>query len=513
MKNVFSWMFKSLILVLIGLGACVSVKAQKAITRFPANQSRGVNPDTRLILTFPGSFKLHNKGQIRIYDASNDELVDMLDMSIPPGPKNTRTPAPYDVMVYISYGDKMYSVKEPDTSSAHVYQQNYIGGNRETDAFHFYPVFVRGDSAIICPHNNRLKYNKVYYVQIDSDVFSGAGVSFNGFKGKKDWVFTTKLQAPSLAAKSYVVSADGKGDFSTVQAAIDFIPEKNPERKIIRIKKGVYDEIVYFRNKENITFLGEDREEVIIQYPNNGVFNTRLMSADPALSKGSHSLRAVFAVDNSNGIHLSNLSLRSLGEKPAQAEALLVIGKKIIVNNVNIEGSGDALQATGTIYVKDSKIQGFGDNVLGYGAVFFDRCDFVSTYGPHLWVRNTQANHGNVLLNCTLRTIGEVKTTIARAPNSNGFSYPFVEAVLIECKLDGIVPEGWGKVAEVTKDIRYWEYKSTTLDGKPVDVRKRHPASRQLDPVKDVKLIDNYRNPAYVLGGWNPEREGVFTRF
>lgn len=350
-------------------------------------------------------------------------------------------------------------------------------------------------------------------MQIDSDVFSGAGVSFNGFKGKKDWVFTTKLQAPSLAAESYVVSADGKGDFSTVQAAIDFIPEKNPERKIIRIKKGVYDEIVYFRNKENITFLGEDREEVIIQYPNNGVFNTGLMSADPALSKGSHSLRAVFAVDNSNGIHLSNLSLRSLGEKPAQAEALLVIGKKIIVNNVNIEGSGDALQATGTIYVKDSKIQGFGDNVLGYGAVFFDRCDFVSNYGPHLWVRNTQANHGNVLLNCTLRTIGEVKTTIARAPNSNGFSYPFVEAVLIECKLDGIVPEGWGKVAEVTKDIRYWEYKSTTLDGKPVDVRKRHPASRQLDPEKDVKLIENYRNPAYVLGGWNPEREGVFTRF
>lgn len=122
MKNVFSWMFKSLILVLIGLGACVSVKAQKAITRFPANQSRGVNPDTRLILTFPGGFKLHNKGQIRIYDASNDELVDMLDMSIPPGPRNTRTPAPYDSMVYNSYGDKMYSVKEPDTSSAHVYQ-------------------------------------------------------------------------------------------------------------------------------------------------------------------------------------------------------------------------------------------------------------------------------------------------------------------------------------------------------------------------------------------------------
>lgn len=75
------------------------------------------------------------------------------------------------------------------------------------------------------------------------------------------------------------------------------------------------------------------------------------------------------------------------------------------------------------------------------------------------------------------------------------------------------MPEGWGKVAEVTKDIRYWEYKSTTLDGKPVDVSKRHPASRQLDPEKDAELMENYRNPAYVLDGWTPDMEGVFTGF
>lgn len=157
--------------------------------------------------------------------------------------------------------------------------------------------------------------------------------------------------------------------------------------------------------------------------------------------------------------------------------------------------------------MKDSKIQGFGDNVLGYGAVFFDSCDFVSTYGPHLWVRNTKANHGNVLLNCTLRTIGDVETTIARAPNSNGYSYPFVEAVLIDCKLEGITPAGWGKVVDNTKDIRYWEYNSTTLDGKQVDISRRHPASRQLDLEKDAELIKNYRNPAYILNGWMPVLE------
>ncbi|MGV3704077.1 MAG: pectinesterase family protein [Arcticibacter sp.] len=495
---------RTLTLLFIGLIICTSLHAQVAVNVFPANGAEKVNPDTRLILTFSGSFKIRNKGQIKIYDYATDELVDMLDMSIPPGPKNTRTPAPYESLVYNSYGDQMYSVKEPDTNQNHVYQKNYIGGTLEVDAFHFYPVIVRGQSAIICPHNNKLKYNKTYYVQIDPEVFSNSNVAFQGFKGKKAWVFGTKKQVPSLAAKSYVVSANGTGDFSTVQGAVDYIPEKNADRKTIHIRNGIYDEIVYFRNKENITFAGEDREKVIINYANNGVFNTRLMSADPALSNGSHSLRAVFAIHNSRGIQLRDLTLRSLGEKPAQAEALLVIGKKNIISGVNIEGSGDALQATGTIYVRDSKIQGFGDNVLGYGAVFFENCDFVSTYGPHLWVRNTQANHGNVLLNCTLRTIGDVETTIARAPNSNGFSYPFVEAVLIDCKLDGIVPEGWGKVADETKDIRYWEYNSTTLDGKPIDSSRRHAASRQLDPEKDKELLKNYRTPSYILEGWTP---------
>src|SRR5690606_15076612 len=57
----------------------------------PAHLKTEVNPDTRLILTFPDSFQLHNEGQVRIYDATTDALVDVLDMSIPPGPKNTRT--------------------------------------------------------------------------------------------------------------------------------------------------------------------------------------------------------------------------------------------------------------------------------------------------------------------------------------------------------------------------------------------------------------------------------------
>src|SRR5690606_16021629 len=99
--------------------------------------------------------------------------------------------------------------------------------------------------------------------------------------------------------------------------------------------------------------------------------------------------------------------------------------------------------------------------------------------------------------------------TIARAPNSNGKTYPFVEAILIDCKLEGIVPEGWGKVADEPENIRYWEFNSTTLDGKPIDVSRRHPASRQLYAKEDAEIIKNYRNPAYILEGWTPRLEKI----
>jgi hypothetical protein len=56
--------------------------------------------------------------------------------------------------------------------------------------------------------------------------------------------------------------------------------------------------------------------------------------------------------------------------------------------------------------------------------------------------------------------------------------------------------------------MRYLEFASTMLsNGLPADVSSRHPSSRQLDPSADAALIRNYREPAYVLGGWNPAAE------
>ena len=500
-----------LCLIDISLEGLQSAATSQAIVRFPSDNAGNVNPDAHLTLVFPSAPVLGNSGQIRIYDAADNRLVDTLDLSIPPGPTKTTpsptatySPVPYE---YVSGRFTNANTKAGTPSGAALptpnnYQLTIIGGF--ADGFHFYPVIIRDNTATIYPHNNLLEYGKNYYVQIDPGVLTLPDGSFKGIVGTNDWKFSTQKASPPLDSSRIIVSADGTGDFNTVQGAMDFIPDHNPKRTTVFIKNGMYEEIVYFRNKTNVTILGEDRNKVIVFYSNNEVFNPHPENIKTNEVSGSFpSRRAAFAVDHSRGIHLVNLTIKTSAY--GQAEGLLLNGEEIIVSHVTIVGSGDALQTNGSAYFTDCQITGDGDTILGRGPAFFRNCE-LSSIGPYLWIRNTAANHGNVFVNSVFKTRGSQETVIARAPTNGGKNYPYCEAVLIDCALSGISPVGWGEIGGDASNIRYWEYNSINLsDRKPVDVGRRQPASRQLTVEKDAKIIADYKNPAYVLGGWTPK--------
>jgi pectinesterase len=477
---------------------------------FPGHNATNVNPDTQLKLIFPGEPVPGDRGQIRIYDAADDRLVDVLDLSIPPGPTAptpspdaTYTPVPYE---YVSGPFTNANTKAGTPSGAALptpdtYQLTIIGGF--TDAFHFYPVIIHGSTATIYPHNNLLEYGRTYYVEIDPGVLMWKGGGFDGIAGKNGWRFTTKKAPPSPESGRLVVSADGTGDFNTVQGAIDSVPDHGPNRITIFIRNGTYEEIVYFRNKTNITLLGEDRDGVVVCYANNEILNPHPLNIKTNEVPGTFpSRRAAFAADNSRGIHLVNLTVKNLSY--GQAEGLLLNGEEFIASHVNIIGSGDALQSNGSAFYTDCRIVGDGDTILGRGPAFFNRCE-LNSYGPYMWIRNTSANHGNVFVNCLFKTRGDRSTVLARSPTNGGKNYPYSEAVLIDCALSGIDAAGWGEIGGDVSNIRYWEYNSTdAASGKPVDTGRRHPASRQLTMEADAATIADYRNPAYVFGGWVP---------
>jgi pectin methylesterase-like acyl-CoA thioesterase len=292
------------------------------------------------------------------------------------------------------------------------------------------------------------------------------------------------------------------GDFNTLQAALDFVPDHSKQHTTMYIRNGVYEEIVYARNKENISIVGESESKTIVRYANNEVFNPHPANIRTSPAAGTFpSRRAAVAIDNCDDIHIANITLQTTS--PGQAEGLLIVGQRNILSHVTVIGAGDALQASGRIYLADTTVVGTGDTILGRGALFCERCTIRSTR-VLMWPRNPQETHGNVFHNSTFIGTAE-PTTIARSPLNEGrFTYPFAEVVLLNTTMMNIAPEGWGD-ADKGGSVHFWEFNSRNADGTPVDVSRRVEWSRQLDKVKDAKTIADYSRPEFVLVGWKPK--------
>lgn len=494
---------RCLALAVLAVAACSHTQAADeagGYSVYPSRRATNVNPDTHLRITFGSPPAAGTSGMIRVYDAQTNELVDSIDMSISAGPNPSLTIAKKERAERAAAG-----LPEPP------YQEMVIDG---FEGFHFYPVIVRGNVATIDLHSHVLDYGRLYRVEIDPGVIEHDG--FTGIGSGAGWTFSTKADAPRPDATRLTVDAGGGGDFSTLQGAIEFVPDKPAERVTIVVKRGVYEEIVFFRNKSKLTIRGEDRDATVVGYGNNSAFNP---------GRNGLSYRPAFSALNSSEIRLTNFTINnySLG----QAEALKVTGDRNTVERMTLNGSGDALTLRGTIYLVDSKLTGHGDTILSYGSAFFERCELRSI-GPLQWIRNPEGAHGHIFKDCVIVGIDEplpwsvtdanpagykTPAVLARLPNNHGQNYPFAEFVLIDCRMSGIVPEGVVSVEpEETfnwENVRFWEHNTMNLDGDPLDLSKRHPIMRELKTPEDAALIERYSDPAQVLNGWTPEPRSI----
>lgn len=67
-----------------------------------------------------------------------------------------------------------------------------------------------------------------------------------------------------------VVAADGTGNFSRVQDAVDSVPPKSQSRYVIHIKKGLYREYVQIpADRWNVVLLGDGIDQTIISGSRN----------------------------------------------------------------------------------------------------------------------------------------------------------------------------------------------------------------------------------------------------
>lgn len=75
------------------------------------------------------------------------------------------------------------------------------------------------------------------------------------------FLFTSQVNA---AAKVIVVDQHGKGDFTSIQSAINSLPDQAGEHRVILIKNGIYQEKVFIE-KNFVALVGEDKNKTQIR--------------------------------------------------------------------------------------------------------------------------------------------------------------------------------------------------------------------------------------------------------
>ncbi len=176
------------------------------------------------------------------------------------------------------------------------------------------------------------------------------------------------------------VAKDGSGDYLTITEAIDAKPS-NGSNYVIYIKNGVYNEALFITDN-NITLLGEDRDETIIT---QAILRRIFRETNP-------SDWGVATINIENGVTdltLANLTVRnnfadlnpSVPDNNDHTMAIRGGGDRIIIINCNITATGgDTLSLWNTdggrFYHSGCYFEGYVDFVCPRGYCFINNSDF-----------------------------------------------------------------------------------------------------------------------------------------
>ncbi|HVT83237.1 MAG TPA: pectinesterase family protein [Phycisphaerae bacterium] len=450
----------------------------------PKPGAKDICPDTPLRITYPQTPSIQTFGTIEIHDAADDSLA---------GTVNFNDASPTQTIGGLP---------------------NYV----------YHNAAVSGKTLTLYFPNHSLKWNKTYYVKVPAGLIAGDPIPDN----KTAWRFSTKA-SPLSESPRFTVAADGTGDFATVQAALDFIPERNAIPRTIFIKPGTYEEILCLMNRDHITILGEDRKSTILQYANNDKFNPNAGgnpfgpgapqpgAADP--KKDAVYRRGVFLAHNCKDLTIANLTLRNTTPHGgSQAETIIFNGSPtdahFILTNVDLYSFQDTLQVNGQAYINDASIEGDIDFMWGTGPCFFQsiHARAVTNGAVFTTVRCPPTHHGFVFKDSTFDGApGITNSTLARIEANR---FPTSETILLNTTMSNVItPAGWrAPTGGDASKIHFWELNSHDADGKSVDVTRRVPPSRQLREAEDKEAIAQYSDPGYVLGGWKPTLAPLLPR-
>jgi len=184
-----------------------------------------------------------------------------------------------------------------------------------------------------------------------------------------------------------MVAKDGSGQFTTVQAAINALAEKNSKPVTIFVKKGIYREKLFIDSlKQFVTIMGEDKLNTVLTYddhtgkiaPNGDTINTR--------TSWSFKIKA----DNFTA---TDITFRNdAGFSAGQAVAVESDGDKAVFRNCRFLGDQDVLFTNSDRsrqYYEHCYIEGTTDFIFGSSTAWFEKCHIYSKKNSHVTAAST----------------------------------------------------------------------------------------------------------------------------
>jgi pectin methylesterase-like acyl-CoA thioesterase len=310
------------------------------------------------------------------------------------------------------------------------------------------------------------------------------------------------MDRPRPSAKTFdaVVAADGTGDYTTVQAAIDAAPQNLGYPYLIFVKNGTYDELVTVSSSQtNIHLIGQDKEKTIITHyimcdtPDKPGSNSN--PNDP--NYGRHAVVEIGGED----FYTENISYEnSYGvstQNGPMALAMRTNGDRFAFYNCKFRSFQDTWETSTHLeddrtYVKDCHIEGAVDYFYGGGNAFLEGCTMYNVRKGSVIVApcHRNATYGYVFSNCIIdgnELAHSGNTNLGRPWHNN----PKTVYINTTAKVN-ISPTGWNNMGAIP--ALFAEYNTMDADGNPVDLSNRRTEYTYTDGT------DSLGNPIKVTG-------------
>ena len=431
--------------------------------------------DAPLVFDFDGDIAFGSSGLIRVFAADGTQ-VDKIDMA--------------DMATVTLREDGIMLPKTQITAETkyNTFMDAILGAAGCYRVVHYTPLRIEGRRLYVKLHNSVLEHGKSYYATVDESVVGKPCAKLE---------FSTKAR-PS--GTTLTVSADGSGDFCTVQGALSFVTMQNKNTAYtLSVGEGDYSELLYLRNKNNVTIQGAGAGKTRIVHANTEKYCSSTggrVAVRPTLgaSVGTPGGRSLFLAESTDMLVLEDLSLvNEIGADDGQAECLYFNADngKLLIGNCALLSWQDTFETKGSVYVHHSLIAGHVDFIWGSPkACLFEDCEIRSRASGRYVVQArvpSASDKGFVFLNCRLTVEnGASGVYLARAnDHSKESTATFDNVTYVNCTMDGVAAQGWytspmPNPGAATAVSGWKEYGSKDASGGALPIGSRASCARQL---------------------------------